>query len=99
MSYYEKYVKNYQKTPKGKYIRQRANAKQRGINWELSWEEWWDIWQKSGKWEQRGTGSNDYCMARKFDDGPYSRENVVIKTMADNSRETVFIVSHGMYDK
>lgn len=83
---YEKYIKKYQKTPKGKYIRQRSNAKRRGIEWLLTFEEWWEIWQLSGKWEQRGTSYNNYVMARKHDDGPYAKGNVAIIKQAANSR-------------
>lgn len=85
MSYYEKYVKNYQKTPKGKFITQRANAKRRGVDWQLTFEQWWEIWEKSGKWGQRGTDAKQYCMCRKHYLGPYSVDNVEIKTMMSNS--------------
>lgn len=87
MSYYTKYVKNYQKTPKGKFIIQRASAKRRQIEWELTFDEWWDIWQKSGKWELRGNQANLYCMARKGDQGGYVKGNVIIKLLKENSRE------------
>lgn len=84
---YEKYVKEQQKTPKGKFRTQRANAKRRNIPWLLTFEEWWDIWQKSGKWDQRGTGANQYCMARILDCGAYKKGNVKITTMKKNSQE------------
>lgn len=87
---YEKYTKKYEKLPKGKFIRQRANARQRGVGWELTFEQWWDLWEKSGKWEQRGKRSKEYCMARKLDDGPYSLENVYITTNKKNSQEAFF---------
>lgn len=88
--YYEKYVKDYQKTPKGKFIRQKTNAKRRGIPWEMTFEEWWSIWEKSGKWEQRGQGPYNYCMSRKFDQGPYSVNNVTITTSRKNSQQAFF---------
>lgn len=87
---YEKYTKHYEKTAKGKFIRQRANAKRRGIDWELSFEEWWRIWEKSGKWEQRGVTSDSYVMSRILDHGPYKVGNVVIRTMKENSQEGLF---------
>lgn len=90
MSYYEDYVKQYQKTPMGKYIRQRANANRRGIRWEFTFDTWWNTWQASGKWEQRGTQSDQYCMSRILDDGPYSPSNVRIQTMRKNSQQNVF---------
>lgn len=88
MSYYEKYIKQYQKTPRGKFGVQKANAKRRGIPWELTFEEWWDIWQQSGQWPNRGQDSSQFCMARKHDLGPYSVDNVKIITMKANSRYT-----------
>jgi hypothetical protein len=87
-AYYEKYVKAYQQTPKGKFITQRANAKRRGVAWELTFEQWWQIWQESGKWEQRGTDSKQYCMARIHDEGPYAIGNVSIRTMRSNGTES-----------
>lgn len=92
-AYYEKYVKNYEKTPKGRFNRQKANAKQRGVEWQLTFEEWWQIWQESGKWEERGTGEKNYCMSRKHDDGPYAVGNVRIITNKANSK---FSYRHGL---
>lgn len=87
-NYYEKYIKEYQKTPKGKFIRQKANAVRRGINWELSFEDWWKIWEDSGKWEERGKGSNNYVMSRKMDSGGYSVGNVEIISCRKNSSDS-----------
>ena len=86
MTIYEKYAKRYAKTPKGAYIRQRANARRRGIEWLFTFETWWEVWQNSGKWERRGRNDRQFCMSRKLDWGPYSPENVVIVTMNKNSK-------------
>ena len=88
-NYYEKYIKNYQKTPKGIYGVQRANAIRRKIPWEFTFDTWWKIWETSGKWNQRGTQWNQYCMARILDFGPYSPENVEIITMSLNSKRNI----------
>lgn len=88
MFVYEKYVKPYQQSVKGRFMRQQANAKARGIDWELTFEDWWKIWDESGKWDQRGREADSYCMSRRQDIGPYSKDNVVIKRVADNSQES-----------
>jgi hypothetical protein len=67
------------------YRQQRGNAKLRGVAFELTAEEWWKIWQDSGKFEQRGQRSHQYCMARFGDVGPYAVGNVEIITMCQNN--------------
>lgn len=62
---------------------QKRNARTRGIEWHMTVAEWWDVWQKSGKWPQRGRGQG-YCMGRKGDCGPYSVDNVYICTIGQN---------------
>jgi hypothetical protein len=69
-----------------RYKHHRARAKSRGILWELTFEEWWDIWAKSGKWEDRRSGG--YCMARRGDVGPYSKDNVRIASCTENLQES-----------
>jgi hypothetical protein len=77
---------HYERTPLGAFGRQRFNAKTRGIGWELTFWEWWTIWQQSGHWEQRGRG-NGYVMCREGDSGPYAVGNVFIATAAKNSSD------------
>jgi hypothetical protein len=76
-------------TPRGKFTRQRVAAQRRGVAWELTFDEWYGIWQDSGKWDLRGVGHGHYCMARHGDVGPYSVGNVSIQLSAVNSRDGV----------
>jgi hypothetical protein len=76
-----------QSTVKHKYNVHKAGAKRRNIAFELSFEEWYDIWLSSGKWEERGKGANGYCMCRYGDKGPYDKGNVYIATNAENGKE------------
>lgn len=76
----------YYRTPTGAFTNQKNNATARGIPFELKLWEWWQIWQESGKWEQRGRFGDGYVMCRLRDEGPYSRENVYIATLRHNSR-------------
>lgn len=75
-------------TPKGKFSVQKRKAKQRGIPWELSFEQWWGIWEQSGKWDLRGDTSGMYCMSRREDTGPYSVTNVYINKFGENTKES-----------
>ncbi len=69
------------------YSTQKSSALKRGITWEFCFEDWVAAWLYSGKWEQRGRGSERYCMARKNDAGPYSPANVYITTNRKNSED------------
>lgn len=73
-------------TPLYAYRMQQRNAHDRGIEFKLTRQEWWDVWQLSGKWEQRGRGSGGYVMCRKADEGAYEVGNVYIDTNAENMR-------------
>ena len=83
----KEYEKRYIQTPKGQYSIQKRKAKQRKIDWQLSFDDWWKIWHDSGKWEERGDCRGKYCMSRQGDTGPYSVENVYINEFGNNTRE------------
>lgn len=69
---------------KQKYHQQKGNAKSRGVDFHLTFEEWWDIWQQSGFWDKRGKQVGQYCMSRIGDTGPYAVGNVFIQLASDN---------------
>ncbi len=71
------------------FRRQRNSAKTRGIAWHLSFAQWIGIWESSGKLSERGRGKNGFCMTRNKDEGPYSIENVSIKSTIENGREAI----------
>lgn len=62
-------------------------TKRRGISFELTFEEWLDIWVRSKRLQQRGNVRGKYVMARFGDQGPYAIENVRIVSVEQNSRE------------
>lgn len=72
---------------------QKNNARQRkrrlGVetDWQLTFDQWLDIWMQSGKLEERGRAAKQYCMSRRGDEGPYAVDNVFIQTVSDNCRE------------
>jgi hypothetical protein len=79
--------KNEKSNPRKKYTAQKAHAKEREIDFLLSYDEWWQVWEESGHWENRGRGSQKFCMCRVGDKGGYEIGNVYIATNADNARE------------
>lgn len=77
----------YDRTPRGKFKYQKYEAKRRNIEWLLTYDEWWAIWETSGKWKLRGNYSGGYVMSRPGDVGPYSVGNVVITPHIENVAE------------
>ncbi|MGQ7908603.1 hypothetical protein [Burkholderia sp. BC1] len=71
---------------KDKFNSQKYSAKQRGIEFHLTFEQWWNIWQQSGVYHLRGVGKDKYCMGRFGDVGAYALGNVYICTNAENGR-------------
>lgn len=65
----------------------KNNAISRGIDWKLTFKEWWEFWQESGKWEQHGRGADSYCLARQGDTGAYALGNIEIITNRQNGRD------------
>jgi hypothetical protein len=57
------------------------------IEWLFTFDEWIDLWLKSGKWSQRGNRRGQYVMARIGDVGPYAPWNVEIKLHSENTIE------------
>jgi len=76
---------SYYRTPIGAFQNQRSNAKARGIGWNLTIWEWWNIWQESGHWEERGRSRDAFVMCRFGDTGAYEAGNVYIATLGHNS--------------
>lgn len=69
------------------YRYQQISAKYRALSFTLTLKQWWDLWQQSGHWAQRGRGANSYCMARVKDRGGYDFGNVYITTCRENGQE------------
>lgn len=68
---------------------QKSHAATRGVGWELTLLEWWDIWEKSGHWNDRGRTGDEYVMCRDGDEGSYAVGNVFIATQRENSYQRV----------
>jgi hypothetical protein len=69
------------------YTRHKANAKRRGITFDLSFDEWWGIWTESRRWSQRGWKPGQFVMSRYGDEGPYAVGNVYISGAKRNLKD------------
>jgi hypothetical protein len=82
------------------YEKRRQDAKTRGIPFLLTFEEWWSVWDESGKFAERGQHTGQYVMARHGDLGPYAVGNVRIITCNENvSEQHQFRPKRGPYKK
>jgi peroxiredoxin len=65
----------------------RTNARNRGIPFLLTFDEWLRVWKTSGHWNERGQGKGKFVMARSGDKGSYVIGNIKIITHGENTRE------------
>lgn len=72
---------------KAAFNSQKANAKYRGVPFELTFEQWLGIWKKSRKLHLRGCKKGQYVMAREGDRGAYAVGNVSIILASLNCAE------------
>ncbi len=72
------------KTP---FAAHRQRAKTRGIEFTLTFEQWFDVWWKSGRLLERGIRRDQYVMGRFGDEGPYAVGNVSIITQGQNTSD------------
>lgn len=68
-----------------RFDQQKSHAKRRGIEWDMTFEEWCAIWEPH--WEKRGPQRDGRVMCRTHDKGPYKPGNVRIDTPKSNAAE------------
>ena len=60
------------------FSRQKSGAKVRKIQWDLTFDQWLEIWTNSGMLWNRGKGVGESMMCRRIEPSPYSVKNVYI---------------------
>jgi len=68
-----------------KYMDQKKRAKQRNIEFKLTFEQWFEWWLSTGKYHLRGCRKGNYVMARKGDQGAYELGNIECITTEENT--------------
>ena len=67
------------------FDRQRANAKQRGVEFKMTFEQWSELW--GARLDERGVRLGQLVMCRNGDAGAYEAGNVRIDTNSGNMKE------------
>ena len=72
---------------RAKYRDHKRRAETRGIEFLLTFEEWWAMWEPH--YSKMGRGKGKMCMCRNLDKGPYSVGNVRIDYVESNGHDKV----------
>jgi hypothetical protein len=75
---------------KWKYDKHKAQSKFRGIDFLMTYDEWYNWWLSNGvdkKLDIKWTGKNRPCMCRFGDTGPYALGNVFFGLNPDNAKD------------
>ena len=62
------------------WLQQKNQAQYREEGWDISFEAWCDLWDRSGQWDNRGRERGCYCMTRTDWGLPWTLDNVQIIT-------------------
>lgn len=69
-------LKRYAHTPRGFYRQHKQNAAKRGVEFTLTYEQWFELWEPY--LDKRGHCDGGYVMARAGDQGGYTWDNVSV---------------------
>ena len=58
------------------WMKRKAQAKFRKEEWELQWEDFYELWKDC--WHLKGRLADDVCMTRDDIEKPWSKENTII---------------------
>ena len=74
--------------------RARCQARFRGEDWSLTFQDWEELWQ--GCWHLRGRHSQDLCLCRQDYSQGWHRSNVdLITHLEHNRRQKAWKLRHG----
>lgn len=72
-----------------RFYDQKGRAGFRGIEWHLTFEQWYQWWLDHGVDRDHATthSRDQLCMCRPNDTGPYSLDNIYCGTRSENTKE------------
>ncbi|CAB4165976.1 hypothetical protein UFOVP849_8 [uncultured Caudovirales phage] len=68
------------------FIQQKNQAQWRGEGWDITFDQWKQLWDQSGQWHNRGRSRDCYCMTRRNVELTWTPDNVMIITREEHSR-------------
>ena len=71
--------------PWKRFVANRRTATKRGIEFKLTFDEWWTLW--AVHYHQRGPKRDEYCLCRYLDMGCYEVGNVRVDLSVNNHAE------------
>lgn len=60
------------------WTRSKAQARLRGEEWLIDWEDYYYLWTRNEDYKKKGRGSNSVCLGRIDTQGPWSVDNVIL---------------------
>jgi len=86
------------KSAKKKFAIQKNEARLRGVEWNLTFEQWDQWWMSNGVDKNFSTkhSADQLCMCRQGDTGPYSLENIYCATRRQNAIDNRKNNSYGL---
>jgi hypothetical protein len=73
------------------WMKARAQAKFRGETWELSFEQFYELWRD--EWPNRGRQPDNIVMTREDTEGKWNKKNTILMTRKEH------LVRHGRMRK
>lgn len=70
-------------SPSYKYKSYKSNLTKKDIQCDLTFPQWCEIWEKSGKYHQMKPGKNGYSLVRKDASKPATVDNVAVVKSSD----------------
>lgn len=71
------------------WLKHRSQANYRKEAYQLSWEDWLDLWANPVDFQNRGRKPEDLTLTRIDDDGAWARDNVVVMTRLEQLRKAM----------
>ena len=74
--------------------RNKAQAKYRGQEWQISMEEFIELWTTDDRYKRRGRGADNLCLTRINKNKPWHKDNVKFQTRREHFQEIYLGISH-----
>lgn len=77
------------------FIQQKNQAQWREEPWLITFEEWKQLWDESGQWDNRGRERSCFCMTRRDVTEPWTKNNATVISREEHSRKQSLLQATG----